>query len=212
MRWYKGDAHYAGKAIGAIESRLRIAYTPIIFLQKSSICMMIEVTELIKYTCVGFTPEEEALIEKTFRLYIHRCIEGNQRGGIGNWNIADITGAIYCALALQDFNLLETLMEMPTGINAQISHGVIGDGWWYECSVGYNLWVAVEFSEIAITLEPWGENLKDKQFPIGTTSHYSLEPDRRRPGLYGMNFDKWGKLETNSIGFKRYVGCCSAIS
>jgi len=149
-----------------------------------------------------FTPEEEALIEKTFRLYIHRCIEGNQRGGIGNWNIAEITGAIYCALALQDFNLVETLMEMPTGINAQISHGVMGDGWWYECSVGYNLWVAAEFSEIAIALEPWGENLKDKQFPIGTTSHYSLEPDRRRPGLYGMNFDKWGKLETNSIGIK----------
>ncbi len=149
-----------------------------------------------------FTAKEEELIEKSFRLYIHRCIEGNQRGGIGNWNIAEITGAIYCALALQDLHLVEILLEMPTGIYNQIVHGVMGDGWWYECSVGYNLWVAAEFSEIAIALEPWGENLKDKQFPIGTTKHYSLEPDRRKPGLYGMNFDKWGLLETNSVGIK----------
>ncbi len=149
-----------------------------------------------------FTAEEEALIEQTFRLYINRCIAGNQRGGIGNWNIAEITGAIYAALCLQDWHLVETLLTMPTGIKGQISHGVMGDGWWYECAVGYNLWVATEFCEIAIALEPWGINLKDKRFPVGTTAHYSLEPDRRRPGLYGMSFDKWGALETNSVGIK----------
>jgi len=149
-----------------------------------------------------FTKEEERLIEQTFRLFIHRCIKGNQRGGIGNWGIAEMTGAIYCGLALQDLHLVETILEMPAGIYDQISHGVMGDGWWYECSVGYNLWVATEFSEIAIAMQPWGENLKDRSFPIGTTKHYSLEPDRRRPGLYGMNFNKWGALETNHIGIK----------
>ncbi len=149
-----------------------------------------------------FTEEETSLIEHTFRLYINRCIEGNQRGGIGNWNIAEITGAVYAALCLQDWHLVEELMTMPTGIEGQISHGVMGDGWWYECSVGYNLWVATEFCEIAVALEPWGINLKDKQFAVGTTAHYSLEPDRRRPGLYGMSFDKWGALETNSVGIK----------
>jgi hypothetical protein len=148
------------------------------------------------------TAEDHRLIEKTFRLFVERTIKGNTRGGISNWNVAELTGAFYCALALQDWYLADQLLNSPSGLYAQMVHGIMSDGWWYECAVGYNLWVASEFSEIAIALEPWGINLKDRRFPIGTTKHFSLQASRRVAGLHGMAFEKWGSINQNHIGIR----------
>lgn len=148
------------------------------------------------------TEQDHELIEKTFRLFIETVLLGNDEGGIGNWDLSELSGALYCALAIQDWNLVEFVLNAPTGIYQQFAQGVMSDGWWYECSVGYNIWCATMFSEAAIALEPWGENLKDKKFPIGTTPYYSLMPSRVNAGLYGMNFNKWGKHHKSSIGIK----------
>ena len=149
-----------------------------------------------------FTPEDHELIANTFRIFAERTIKGNTRGGISNWNVAELTGALYCALNLQDWHLISSLLNSPSGIYQQMTHGIMSDGWWYECAVGYNLWVASEFSEIAIALEPWGINLVDRQFPIGTTAHFSLNPSRRTAGLHGMDFKKWGTLQKNNVSIK----------
>ncbi|UXP32614.1 alginate lyase family protein [Reichenbachiella agarivorans] len=146
--------------------------------------------------------QDHDLIEHTFRLYIETVQMGNDEGGIGNWDLSELTGAFYCALAIQDWHLADAILHAPTGIIQQFAQGVMSDGWWYECSVGYNIWCATMFSEAAIALEPWGVNLKDVQFPIGTTSYYSLMPSRMKPGLYGMNFNKWGNIGKSSIGIK----------
>ena len=146
--------------------------------------------------------EDKVLIENTFRLHIKTIQLGTDIGAISNWDVAEITSALYCALALQDWHLVESLLYGPTGVYQQFSHGVMSDGWWYECAVGYNLWVASEFSEIAIALQPWGINFKDQQIPIGTTPFFSLIPERKKPGLYGMDFMKWGPLLKNSVGIK----------
>ncbi|AWW32776.1 hypothetical protein DN752_22985 [Echinicola strongylocentroti] len=148
------------------------------------------------------TPRDRELTDETFRLFVNQTIKGNRRGAISNWNMAEITAALYCALNLQDWHLIEQLLESPTGVYKHIEHGIMNDGWWYECAVGYNTWVATELSEIAIALEPWGINLKDRQFPIGTTKHFSLLASRREGGLMGMQFEKWGKIERNSVGIK----------
>lgn len=148
------------------------------------------------------TQDDHERMAKTLRRYAERSIKGNTRGAISNWNVAELTAAVYAALALQDWHLVDQLLNSPTGIYAQIYHGVMGDGWWYECAVGYNTWVASEFSEIAIALEPWGINLKDRTFQIGTTPHFSLQASRRVTGLHGMAFEKWGTIEKNSIGIK----------
>lgn len=148
------------------------------------------------------TDEDHRLIEETFRMYIETVQIGNSNGGIGNWDLSELSGAFYCALAIQDWHLAESVLNAPTGIIQQFAQGVMNDGWWYECSVGYNIWCATMFSEVAISMEPWGVNLKDKQFPIGTTPYYSLMPNRTKAGLYGMDFNKWGKNHTSSIGIK----------
>ncbi|MFI3293168.1 MAG: hypothetical protein SNG27_04870 [Rikenellaceae bacterium] len=148
------------------------------------------------------TAEDHRLIEQTFRLFIETVMMGNDDGGIGNWDLSELTGALYCALMVQDYHLAKAIMNAPTGIYQQFAQGVMSDGWWYECSVGYNLWCATMFSEAAVALRPWGSNFLDEQISIGKVSRYSLMPNRLKPGLYGMDFNKWGKIENNSIGIK----------
>lgn len=148
------------------------------------------------------TDKDRELAEHTFRLFAERTIQGNTRGAISNWNVAEITAAFYCAMNIQDWHLIDQLLNSPTGIYAHLEHGIMSDGWWYECAVGYNTWVATEFSEIALALEPWGINFKDREFPLGTTKHFSLLASRRVGGQYGMQFEKWGSLERNSVKIK----------
>jgi hypothetical protein len=148
------------------------------------------------------TAEDHALIQNTMRRFVNLTIKYNTRGGISNWNVAEAVGALYCALALQDWHLVDIMLNAPTGVYAQMYNGIMADGWWYECAVGYNTWVASEFSETAIALEPWGINLKDHKFLIGTTPHFSLQKSRRVAGLHGMSFEKWGSINQNYIGIK----------
>ena len=146
--------------------------------------------------------EDERRIEETFRLYIDVAITQNSAGAIGNWDLSELSGAFYCALSIQDLHLAEYILTMPAGIYQQLAQGVLNDGWWHECAVGYNLWCSRMFSQVAIALQPWGINFKDKLLPLGTTPNHSLLPRRNRPGLWGMNFMKWGTLNNNSIGIK----------
>ncbi|WP_372772887.1 hypothetical protein [Mangrovibacterium sp.] len=148
------------------------------------------------------TAEDEQLIENTFRLYIDVAITQNSAGAIGNWDLSELSGAFYCALSIQDLHLAEYILNMPTGIYQQLAQGVLNDGWWHECAVGYNLWCSRMFSQIAIALKPWGINFTDKLLPLGTTPNHSLLPRRNRPGLWGMNFMKWGTLNNNAISIK----------
>ncbi|SHJ76891.1 Alginate lyase [Reichenbachiella agariperforans] len=148
------------------------------------------------------TEQDHKLIENTFRLYIETAQLGNDDGGVNNWDLSELAGAFYCALAIQDWTLVDWTLHSPSGILRQFSQGIMSDGWWYECAVGYNLWCATMFSEIGIALRPWGINFIDAEVPIGTTPYYSLLPERMQPGLYGMNFDKWGTMHQNSVSIK----------
>lgn len=152
--------------------------------------------------CALLTDKDHELIEKTLRLYIETVMLGNDDGGINNWDLSELAGAFYAALVIQDWHLVEWALHSPSGIYRQFTQGVMSDGWWYECSVGYNLWCSTMFSEIAIAMRPWGENFVNARHPIGTTPYYSLLPERMKPGLYGMNFDKWGVIHKPSVGIK----------
>ncbi|MDW5290282.1 alginate lyase family protein [Formosa sp. PL04] len=148
------------------------------------------------------TAEDQQLIENSFRLYIDIAITENSAGNIGNWDLSELAGAFYCALSIQDLYLAEELLTMPAGIYQQLAQGVLNDGWWHEAAIGYNLWCSQMFSQIAISLEPWGIDFKNKLMPLGTTPNHSLTPRRNRPGAHGMNFMKWGTLNNNNIGIK----------
>jgi hypothetical protein len=150
-----------------------------------------------------FTDTDKQQIEAVFRKFIDVVRLQEEQGGINNWKLSEMCGALYCALALQDWSLAEELLYHPSMIVDHLSHGVMNDGFWYECSVGYNVWCATEFSQVALAIEPWGEDLIHRKVPMGATPWYSLMPDfKKGAAIYGVNFHKWGPVTKNSVCIK----------
>ena len=150
-----------------------------------------------------FSETDKAQAETVFRKFIDVVRLQEEQGAINNWKLSEMCGALYCALVLQDWSLAEELLYHPSMILDHLSHGVMNDGFWYECSVGYNVWCATEFSQVALAVEPWGEELIHRRVPQGATPWYSLMPDfKRGDGIYGMNFHKWGPVSRNAVGIK----------
>ncbi|MEO7101083.1 MAG: hypothetical protein ABI162_17130 [Luteolibacter sp.] len=116
-------------------------------------------------------------LEKTFRLFMETINRLNDGGSINNWNVSEITGAFYCALAMQDLAAADRFFSGPNGICDQLAKGTMDDGWWYECSISYNTWVAREFTQVALAYEPWGVNFKDMRLPASYAPNVLLVPE-----------------------------------
>ena len=126
-------------------------------------------------------------IDASLRLDIQTIDLGNQGGAINNWNLSEMTGAFYCALALQDLSAADHLFAGPTGIKNQLAKGAMDDGWWYECSVSYNTWCTSEFSQVALAYEPWGVNFKDMQVPASYYRDAALSSASGKASVNGGN-------------------------
>lgn len=143
------------------------------------------------------TKEDHATIARTFRRYFYVIDQSISQGITGNWEVAQLCGAIYCALAIQDLAAVERFVEGPGGFYDQASNGIMSDGWWYECSIGYNGWVTSEFTQLALALQPWGVDYLHASFPATYSKEYSIFPvdaDERRQIIYGKPFQKWGPV------------------
>lgn len=126
------------------------------------------------------TEADRKQIEHTFRLYIEQELRYKLPGG-ANWAVSQWTGAFFCALVIQDFSLVDETLYAPSGLIDKFRTYTMPDGWWYECTVSYNLWVASEYIQIALALEPFGYSLLNDKFPVD----YNLTPE----------YDKTGKNE-----------------
>lgn len=148
-----------------------------------------------------FTDADKSQIEASLRLYI-----GEERdlgsGNISNWAVSWDCGALYCALVLQDLGSAEWIMNTPGGVLDQFRRGTLDDGWWYECSISYNVWCATEFSQAAIAMRPWGYNYAEMDFPsnYGPCAEDEVLPEQRE---YGISKDRWGPVHNNVINIKR---------
>lgn len=118
------------------------------------------------------TESDRKQIEYTFRLYIVQELRYKQPGG-ANWAVSQLTGAFFCALVIQDFALVDEVLYAPSGLIDKFRTYTMPDGWWYECTVSYNLWVASEYIQVALALEPFGYSLLAEKFPVD----YNLTPE-----------------------------------
>lgn len=140
------------------------------------------------------TEEDDTNIERTFRIWMDWV--ARYPAGISNWDISELTGGLYCAMALQDWERVEYFMDGPLGLRQQLRRGVLDDGWWFECSPGYNLWCAQEFTEIGLALRHWGVNFLDESMPavfkrdIRPGADPGVEPAPL--GQHGISFELWG--------------------
>lgn len=106
-------------------------------------------------------------IETTFRMFMQTIERASDYGPINNWNLSEDCGAFYCALAMQDLSAAGRWFSGPAGIKDQLSKGVMDDGWWYECSISYNVWCASEFTQVGLAYEPFGVDFLHAKVPPG---------------------------------------------
>lgn len=123
------------------------------------------------------TDAECTQIEYTFRLYIDLFLRYKSTGG-ANWAVSQLTGVFFCSLAIQDFQLVDEVLYAPSCLIDKFRTYTMPDGWWYECTVSYNLWVASEYVQIGLALNPFGYSLLTEKFPVD----YNLTPEYDKVG------------------------------
>lgn len=147
--------------------------------------------------------EEHQRVEQCFRIYMDILDRHLNGGGISNWTLSELTGAVYCAMVLQDFERMERFLFGTCGTFDQLSYGVFSDGWWYECSVSYNIWVSSMFLHTAHALLVFGINLLHFAFPISYGKEVgSINKGEKRKIRFGMYNERWGGMQRNHICIK----------
>lgn len=155
------------------------------------------------YDAGVLSEEAHRSIEVCFRIYMEILDRHICCGHISNWTLSELTGAVYCAMALQDFERMERFLFGPCGSFQQLSHGVFADGWWYECSVGYNIWVSSMFLHTAHALLPFGINLIHCHFPVSFGKEVdSINKGEKREIRHGMYNEKWGGITKSYVCIK----------
>lgn len=149
------------------------------------------------------TDEDKQAIESTFRLYMEMLGHDVCSGHISNWIISEMQGALYCALAIQDMDLIQRFAFGNGGQVEQFRHGVFNDGWWYECSVGYNTWVSSMMIHMAHALLPFGYNLVHTHFQVPFNKEVGAHPVGEPVHVrMAMANSKWGGNVKNYVRIK----------
>jgi hypothetical protein len=143
-------------------------------------------------------------IDLTLRVFMATVLREDERGSINNWNLSEDCGAFYCSLAMQDLVAADRYFSGPAGIEDQLAKGTMDDGWWYECSISYNMWCASEFTQAALAYEPFGFNFLTAWVPASYSPHALLRSQLNggsgvisadpamRDKPFGMNPDIFG--------------------
>ncbi|HEU5396369.1 MAG TPA: hypothetical protein VFV81_04325, partial [Verrucomicrobiae bacterium] len=148
------------------------------------------------------TAADRAAIDRTLRLYMQTVEMPLTVGNVGNWNVADDTAALFCALAMGDLAAADRYLYGSGGFTDFVTKGIMDDGWWWECSTSYNFWVASELTQCALACQPWGIDLLHRQFPANFSPNTIVTPWAVNPP-YGMSFEKWGANHRNTRSIKQ---------
>ncbi len=140
-----------------------------------------------------FTESDHNEIHTAFRVFIEFLDWALCDGGISNWSLAEIAGALYCSMAVQDRERIERFVYGKGGILDHLKAGVYSDGWWCECTIGYNQMAAGLFSEYTVALRPWGINLASWWVP----AQYSNKVHFRNQHMDGLSWDIYGENTRN---------------
>ncbi|MCD8056740.1 MAG: hypothetical protein LUE25_08580 [Clostridiales bacterium] len=147
--------------------------------------------------------EDKAAIEGCFRIYMDILDIHIKESHMSNWVLSEVTGAIYCAMAVGDLERVLRFVYGEGGAVMQLRHGLFPDGWWYEGSVSYNTWVSSMYIHIAHALIRYGIDITHERFPL----FYGREVDPTLPSdgtkiNFGMYNERWGGFAKNYVTIK----------
>jgi hypothetical protein len=148
------------------------------------------------------TDADKIAMERSMRLYMQIFEISLTQGNMGNWSTSQSTAALFCSLALGDLGSAGRYIYGPCGFTDFLSKGVMDDGWWWEVSTGYNLWVATELTQDALACKPWGIDLINLEVPANYSPYAIVAPWGLDPP-YGVSFEKWGPQKHNTRSIKQ---------
>jgi hypothetical protein len=148
------------------------------------------------------TDADQKAMERSMRLYMEIFEPDLTQGNMGNWSTSQSTAALFCALSMGDLVSVERYIYGSCGFTDFLSKGVMDDGWWWEVSTGYNLWVATELTQDALACKPWGYDLINLEVPTNYSPYAIIAPWGLTPP-YGVSFEKWGPQRRNTRSIKQ---------
>jgi hypothetical protein len=148
------------------------------------------------------TDQDKRAIDHTLRLWMETFESALTVGNDGNWSVAATTGGLFSALAMGDLSEAHRYLYGPSGFTDYVTKGIMDDGWWWECSSGYNFWVASELTQSALACQPWGIDLLHCEFPVSLSPYAMVNPWALNPP-YGISFEKWGPNHRNTRSVKQ---------
>ena len=150
-----------------------------------------EIYDMI-YDSGVFSPEEKKRIESAFR----ERMKSVSLSGVANLELQEARCGFTLALVVQDFAWFDYFLYAADGVYDNIAQGIMPDGWWYEGSVNYNIWVSRYICKMALAAEPFGINLIDHHFTPGYSKEFRRLPEdveTRKRAHGGKPFQKFGK-------------------
>ncbi len=150
-----------------------------------------EIYDMIQDSGV-LSKEEQTRIEDAFRERMRHV----RLSGVANLELQEARCGFTLALAVQDFAWFEHFLHASDGVYDNIANGIMPDGWWYEGSVNYNVWVSRYICKMALAAEPFGVNLIDHYFTPGYSKEFRRLPEdveTRKREHGGKPFQKFGK-------------------
>lgn len=140
------------------------------------------------YDMPELTAEDHKNLEAAMRCFMDYIDWEVQKGGVSNWTLLEIAGALYCSCILQDRERMERFLYGSGGAAEHLRIGTMSDGWWYESSIGYNLLCAGAFSEISQVVSHFGIDFAHIQLP----ACYSKSVQSGETLKDGLVNDIWG--------------------
>ncbi|WP_460555278.1 COG1470 family protein [Hymenobacter daeguensis] len=154
---------------------------------------------------------DKQAINHTLRLYMETFEPELTIGNMGNWSTAQSMACLFSALALGDLAAADRYIHGPAGFTDFLSKGVMDDGWWWEVSTSYNLWVAYELTQAALAAQPWGIDLVHLEVPADYSRSAMVMPWGLNPP-YGVSFEKWGPQRRNTRSLKHFWDAIVPVS
>ena len=94
---------------------------------------------------------DRAQIEATFRIFMQTIARENRRGAINNWNLSEVIAAPFTApWRCRTWFPRSASSPARRASRTSLPRATMDDGWWYECSISYNMWCASEFTQAAL--------------------------------------------------------------
>ena len=113
-------------------------------------------------------------IEQAFRLTMDFP---STKSPPGNQPLQSVTGGLFAALAIQDWDRVNYFMEGPGKLFWHIRRGIMDDGWWVEMSTGYNILSAKLLTKAGLALRPWGVDALTRKFSAVYHENYRAWAD-----------------------------------